>query len=130
MKQGFYFLILFVLITIELAQAQNWAIINQTEKFNYRLDGDHIITATLWTDSIQQSGIDSVFFMNRILLGTSLEPRFSLLVYLFRGENLILRGGSPVGFRYANFSLLFYRIGFALPAELRSENTSNKKTLK
>ena len=51
--------------------------------------------------------------MNRILLGTSLEPRFSLLVYLFRGENLILRGGSPVGFRYANFSLFF--TGLASP---------------
>lgn len=60
--------LLFILFIFQSAvYAQNWSIINSTDKFNYRLDGDSIITSTIWADSILVNGSDTTFFMNRVL---------------------------------------------------------------
>lgn len=44
--------------------------INSVDKFNYRLDNDEVVTATIWADSVQVTGNDSVFFLNRIMCDT------------------------------------------------------------
>ncbi len=55
------------IIFCSVVNAQNWSIINSTEKFNFRLDGDNIISTTIWVDSIHLNGNDSIYFMNRIV---------------------------------------------------------------
>jgi hypothetical protein len=47
--------------------SQNWSVINMTDKFNYRLDNDQVISATIWADSVHWNGSDSVFYLNRVL---------------------------------------------------------------
>jgi hypothetical protein len=62
---------LLILFFIPLfTSAQNWSIFNSAEKFNYRLDGDNVITATILVDSVQMNGSDSIFFLNRIMCDT------------------------------------------------------------
>src|SRR5436190_19976972 len=65
----FCFLVLIFLFPIQ-SFSQNWSVINSTDKFNYRLDGDNIITATIYSDSLRLSGSDSAFFLNRIMCDT------------------------------------------------------------
>jgi len=50
--------------------AQDWSLFNSSEKFNYRLDGDNVITSTILVDSVQLNGSDSIFFLNRIMCDT------------------------------------------------------------
>ena len=61
--------ILFVLFCFvsQFSFSQNWSVINMTDKFNYRLDSDEVITATIWADSVDWNGSDSVFYLNRVL---------------------------------------------------------------
>ncbi len=59
--------LLFCFFGFQLAYSQNWSIINTTDKFNFRLDGDNIISSTVWVDSIQTNGNDSIYFMNRVV---------------------------------------------------------------
>src|SRR6185436_16594747 len=61
---------LFLILFFQTSRSQNWSVINSTEKFNYRLDADNVITATLWVDSVQLIGTDSVYFLNRIMCDT------------------------------------------------------------
>lgn len=68
MKKHLPVALLFFLIQSSLAQ--NWSVINLSDKFNYRLDNDPIITATIWTDSVEANGNDSVFYLNRIMCDT------------------------------------------------------------
>ena len=46
--------------------AQNWNVINTTDKFNYKGPNDNFITVTLYADSINVFGLDTVFYMNRV----------------------------------------------------------------
>jgi len=64
--KSFLLLILVLFFSIH-SFSQNWSVINSSDKFNYRLDGDNIITSTIWADSIQWTGSDTVFFLNRIM---------------------------------------------------------------
>src|SRR6186713_2375289 len=51
----------------QLSFSQNWSAINMNDKFNYRLDSDEVISATIWADSVDWNGSDSVFYLNRVL---------------------------------------------------------------
>ena len=59
-----------LLFFFSIGFSQNWSVINTVDKFNYRLDNDNIITATIWADSVQLNGSDTVFFLNRIMCDT------------------------------------------------------------
>jgi hypothetical protein len=52
---------------LSLCDAQNWAPLNLTDKYNYRLGTAAYITNTLWVDSVTVTGTDSVFHLNRIV---------------------------------------------------------------
>jgi hypothetical protein len=54
-------------ILFGLCSAQNWAPLNLTDKYNYRLGSTAFITNTLWVDSVTVTGTDSVFHLNRIV---------------------------------------------------------------
>ena len=58
---------LFAFFISNFILAQNWSVINSSDKFNYRLNDDNIITATIWSDSNWVSGSDTVYFLNRIM---------------------------------------------------------------
>jgi hypothetical protein len=60
--------IIFIFIVYSTClSAQNWSIINTSDKFNYRLDGENIFSATVWADSTFMNGNDTDYFMNRIV---------------------------------------------------------------
>ena len=63
MRKGYSLLLL--LLCFSWVSAQNWAPINTTDKYNYKLDGSDVPTNTLWVDSAIEIGIDSVFYINR-----------------------------------------------------------------
>ena len=51
------------------ALAQNWAPLNLTDQYNYRLENsDDYISNVLWVDSVTVSGGDSVFHLNRVVI--------------------------------------------------------------
>jgi hypothetical protein len=60
-------LTLFFIAFSYASQAQSWSVINATDKFNYRLDNDNVVSATIWSDSLRVNGTDTIFFLNRIL---------------------------------------------------------------
>src|ERR1022692_2486287 len=66
MKRNILFLFLFHLLSIHVF-AQNWSVINSSYKFNYQLDGDNVITSTIWVDSSIVVGNDSLYYLNRIM---------------------------------------------------------------
>lgn len=45
--------------------AQDWSPVNLTDKYNYRLDNDAIITQTIWQTNYSTNGTDSTFQLNR-----------------------------------------------------------------
>jgi hypothetical protein len=56
-------LISFVLISC-FASAQDWSPVNLTDKYNYRLDNDPVITQTTWQTNYSVNGSDTTFFFN------------------------------------------------------------------
>ena len=61
--------VLFCIVS-QFSFSQNWSVINMTDKFNYRLDSDEVITAIIWADSVDWNGSDSVFYLNRVMCDT------------------------------------------------------------
>lgn len=62
------FITIFTLLLSCMGFAQNWSPINLTEKFNYQNDTAVHITNTLYVDSFHVEGLDSIFYLNRIVL--------------------------------------------------------------
>jgi hypothetical protein len=59
---------LFCLVcTFQTSKAQNWAALNPSEQFNYRVDSENIITTVIFPDSFGWAGTDSVYYLNRIV---------------------------------------------------------------
>ena len=67
---GKHLLSVLLCIVSQFSFSQNWSVINMTDKFNYRLDDDPVITATIWADSVHWNGNDSVFYLNRVMCDT------------------------------------------------------------
>lgn len=65
--------------------AQNWKPLNTTEKYNFQNNTANYVSNTLWVDSIEINGTDSIFYLNRVVLvcdtcqsSISLYPEFKL----------------------------------------------------
>jgi hypothetical protein len=65
-----HFLNALLIFLFHFSFSQNWSVINLSDKFNYRLNNDQIITATVWADSFQLNGADTILFLNRIMCDT------------------------------------------------------------
>ncbi len=46
---------------------QDWQILNPAYKYNFRTSNSDMISSTVWIDSVQSSGEDSIFYLNRIV---------------------------------------------------------------
>ncbi len=53
--------ILCFFICTNLLLSQEWAPVHLADKFNFQHDTSDYITNTLWVDSVEVNGIDSVF---------------------------------------------------------------------
>ncbi len=60
-------LVIFIAGFSNFLPAQNWSLLNKNYKYNYSLGNTGYITNTLYADSFQVSGNDTMFFMNRII---------------------------------------------------------------
>ncbi len=69
MNKSILFLVFFFVLSL-YSFSQNWSVINPTDKFNYRLDNDPIVTATIYADSSALFGSDSVYYLNRVMCNT------------------------------------------------------------
>ncbi|MCX6243872.1 MAG: T9SS type A sorting domain-containing protein [Bacteroidetes bacterium] len=65
-KSGMIILLLFAALSWN-AHSQQWKPISSTEKFNYRIDSAAYITNVITVDSAKIQGVDSVFYLNRIV---------------------------------------------------------------
>jgi len=72
--------ILLVLITMLSANlmAQNWSPILVNHKMNYQHSDSSYISHTIWVDSTQLSGTDSVFYLNRVVKDVPGNPEIVL----------------------------------------------------
>ena len=61
------FLLFLIFISLIFLQAQNWQPINQFDKYNYQIDTTEYITNTVWANSVELVGEDSIFYLNRIM---------------------------------------------------------------
>jgi len=57
---------LVILLAASLASAQNWNVFNKNYRYNYKFDNSTIVTNVLFTDTITQSGSDTIYAMNKI----------------------------------------------------------------
>lgn len=53
--------------------AQNWSPVSLTDKYNYRLDNDVVVTQTIWQSGFSLSGIDTTFQFNKISCDTCIN---------------------------------------------------------
>lgn len=60
------FILSFLLSLCFCVNAQNWNAFNKSYRYNYIYDHDQLITNVLFADSVEQSGSDTVYYMNRI----------------------------------------------------------------
>ncbi len=58
------FIFAFTLLSFSIS-AQDWSPVNLTDKHNYRLDNDDIITQTIWQTNYSVNGTDSTFQLNK-----------------------------------------------------------------
>lgn len=58
-----YIRLLFLLFPFALG-AQNWSPLNLSDKYNYRLDNDPVITQTIWQTNFSVNGPDTTFAFN------------------------------------------------------------------
>lgn len=63
MKKAAFFLLL-----PSLLPAQQWVPLTVNEKFNFRHADSTAITHTIWVDSVKTEGVDSLFYLNRIVV--------------------------------------------------------------
>ncbi|MFT4760983.1 MAG: 3',5'-cyclic AMP phosphodiesterase CpdA [Paraglaciecola sp.] len=66
MKNIFTTLLLLCIFTT-ISFAQNWSPVNLSDKYNFQNDTADHITNTIWVDSVEVQGLDSVFYLNRIV---------------------------------------------------------------
>ncbi len=59
------YFILLLLFPISLL-GQNWQPLNFQDKYNFRIDTNEYITNTLWIDSTEIAGTDTIYFLNKI----------------------------------------------------------------
>jgi len=59
------YVILFFFFPIFLF-GQNWQPLNSQDKYNYTIDTSNYITNTLWIDSLEVNGLDTIYFFNKI----------------------------------------------------------------
>jgi hypothetical protein len=57
-------------LTACYASAQEWSPVNLTDKYNYRLDNDPVITQTTWQTNFSVNGSDTTFFFNKTFCDT------------------------------------------------------------
>lgn len=61
------FVLLITLISSLGISAQNWSPINLSSEYNYKIDTAQLITNTIFVDSFNVSGNDSIYYLNRIM---------------------------------------------------------------
>ena len=65
LKSHFTLIILLGLCTYSFSQ--DWSLLKPGLKYNFTLSNDSLIVATLWIDSIQTYGSDTIYYLNRIV---------------------------------------------------------------
>jgi hypothetical protein len=53
--------------------AQNWSPVSLTDKYNYRLDNDAVVTQTIWQENYSTNGMDTTFHYNKISCDTCIN---------------------------------------------------------
>ncbi|HEU4717955.1 MAG TPA: T9SS type A sorting domain-containing protein [Bacteroidia bacterium] len=64
--------LLFLFLLPAVVTAQNWSPLNLTDKYNYRLGNDPVITQTVWQNGFSAVAGDTVFTLNDIMCDTCL----------------------------------------------------------
>jgi hypothetical protein len=67
MKGAIFFLLWTLLAASLFTHAQNWSVLNKNYKYNFSLSNPDQIECTIYADSFQVNGIDTTFFLNRII---------------------------------------------------------------
>lgn len=62
-----YLLTLVIILSPLGCFSQDWEILNPAYKYNFRTSNSDLISSTVWIDSMQTSGEDSIFYLNRIV---------------------------------------------------------------
>lgn len=70
-------LLVLSLLLLATADAQNWAPLNLTDKYNYQLDSSDVITHTLWVDSFSVVAGDTLLFTNRVVENIDNAPFYN-----------------------------------------------------
>ncbi len=60
--------LLILIISCNFCNAQNWNLINATERFHYGINNSAFINATLKVDSLAVNNSDSTFYLNRVII--------------------------------------------------------------
>lgn len=60
-----------ILFAAGFLTAQNWQPLNVQDKYNFRIDTNEYITNTLWIDSVETKGTDTIYFLNKIAASCS-----------------------------------------------------------
>jgi hypothetical protein len=74
------FLFVFSFLCTTNLFSQNWNIINRNYHYNFIKEGSDFIEPTIWVDSVKCFGVDTLYYLNRIVVDTDTSS------YLFNGN--------------------------------------------